>query len=70
MPLYVLTFIGPDMPICIGSGITPENAKDFKIADAFIVGSFFKKGGKWQNALDQHRISQMVMAIENLSMSE
>ena len=55
------------LPICIGSGISPGNVNKFRNADALIVGTFFKKGGKWQNELDENRIKEMMAAIENLN---
>lgn len=57
---------GSALPICIGSGITSFNVDAFKNADAFIVGTFFKKDGKWKNELDENRIIKMLKAMENL----
>ena len=54
------------MPICIGSGISPDNVEKFRNAYAFIVGTYFKKDGKWQNELDENRISQLLDNIEKL----
>ena len=54
------------MPICIGSGISPDNVEKFRNASAFIVGTYFKKDGKWQNELDENRISQLLDNIEKL----
>ena len=58
---------GSDLPICIGSGITPNNVRSFRNVDAFIVGTFFKKDGKWQNILDEGRIKQMMAAMGDLN---
>lgn len=54
------------MPICIGSGISPVNVEKFRNADVFIVGTYFKKDGKWQNELDENRIRQLLDNIEKL----
>lgn len=57
---------GNRVPVCIGSGITPENAVDFACADAFIVGSYFKERGDWRNDLCPVRISEMCKAMQPL----
>jgi uncharacterized protein len=45
-----------DLPILVGSGVTPENIKAiFEYADAAIVGSSIKQGGDWANSLDATR---------------
>uniref|UniRef100_A0AC34FLE9 ARF7 effector protein C-terminal domain-containing protein n=1 Tax=Panagrolaimus sp. ES5 TaxID=591445 RepID=A0AC34FLE9_9BILA len=51
------------LPVFIGSGITSKNAKDFKSANAFIVGSYFKKNGKWQEPLDPENIQAFMHQI-------
>ena len=39
-----------DLPICIGSGVTPSSAPAlFKHADALIIGSALKSDGDWRN---------------------
>ncbi len=45
------------LPILLGSGVKPDNIKEFsEIADGFIVGSFFKKEGKAMNVVDEDRV--------------
>lgn len=45
------------LPILLGSGVNPENIKNFsEIADGFIVGSYFKKDGKAMNLVDEERV--------------
>ena len=56
-----------DLPICIGSGINPNNVRSFRNVDAFIVGTYFKKDGKWQDELDENRIFKMMAAICDLN---
>lgn len=51
------------LPVFIGSGMTAENASHYSLADGFIVGSFFKKEGHWQNDLSPDAIQQMVLAL-------
>lgn len=54
------------IPVLVGSGITPANLRDFAAADAFIVGSSVKSGGLWSNALDPARVAAMVEAFAEL----
>ena len=55
-----------NLPILIGSGITDKNiAAYYPYADAFIIGSYFKKEGKWQNPVDPQRIQQLLKTIQN-----
>lgn len=50
-----------DLPIIVGSGVTPENLQDmFKVADAAIVGSSIKKDGRWDNGIDLQRCRELV----------
>ena len=45
------------IPVLVGSGLTAENLKTYlPLADAFIVGSHFKRDGYWENPLDPARI--------------
>jgi len=36
-----------NLPVLIGSGVTPENVHLYSSADALIVGSYFKKNGRY-----------------------
>ncbi|PIO74940.1 BtpA family protein [Teladorsagia circumcincta] len=45
------------LPIFVGSGVTASNVHQFRSADALIVGSEFKKDGKWMNELDAERLA-------------
>lgn len=56
-----------DIPVVVGSGITPENLGRFATADAFIVGSSLKHGGSWMNPLDPARVEKLVAAFDKLS---
>lgn len=45
------------LPILVGSGMTADNIGDFfPLADAFIVGSTFRKNGDYLERLDRHRL--------------
>lgn len=50
-----------NLPVLIGSGITASNFKEYyHLANGFIVGSHFKKDGKWQNPPDKERINRFL----------
>lgn len=52
------------LPVLVGSGITPENLRDYlPAAKAFIVGSYFKQDGLWSNPLDPARIAALLAAL-------
>lgn len=53
----------PDLPLVVGSGITAENAAEYlQHADGFIVGSFLKENGHWENPVSPRRVSALVEA--------
>lgn len=54
-------------PVLIGSGMTPDNLPDFwPFADGFIVGSFFKSGGRARAPVDLARVQQFMAAHRRL----
>jgi hypothetical protein len=55
-----------DLPVLVGSGITPDNLAAFAAADAFIVGSWVKTGGVWSGPLDESRLAAMAKAFRGL----
>jgi membrane complex biogenesis BtpA family protein len=55
------------VPVCVGSGLTPENLPQFwPHADIFIVGSYLKCDGLWSNAIDQSRLQRFVDVARSL----
>jgi len=49
------------IPVFVGSGVTIDNVENYlPISDALIVGSYFKKGGYWENNLDSDRITRFM----------
>jgi uncharacterized protein len=55
------------VPVCIGSGLTPENLPQFwPHADVFIVGSSLKTDGLWSNAIDDARLKEFMNAVHRL----
>jgi membrane complex biogenesis BtpA family protein len=52
------------LPVLLGSGVTPENVSEFyDTADGFIVGSYFKEGGLWSNAVERARVERLADAL-------
>lgn len=47
---------GMNVPVLVGSGITPSNAQNFlKISEGFIVGSYYRNHGRAGEAIDFER---------------
>lgn len=55
------------LPVAIGSGITPENIAHYSHADVLIVGSSLKKSGSWENPLDPKALRHLISAWKNCS---
>jgi len=56
------------LPVYLGSGVTTKNLKSFfSAADGFIVGSEFKRDGKWANAVDPKRVETFMAAHRKLA---
>jgi membrane complex biogenesis BtpA family protein len=54
----------PDVPILVGSGVTPETAPDLlSVADALIVGTSLKRDGLVGNPVDPERVRRLVDAV-------
>jgi hypothetical protein len=57
----------PDRPILVGSGLDPGNIMSFyNHADGFIVGSYFKKGGKISNSVDPARVKTLCGLVKQM----
>jgi hypothetical protein len=52
----------PDRPVLVASGVTPQNIGAYAAADGFVVGTWLKKGGVTQNAVDPSRVRRLVRA--------
>jgi hypothetical protein len=53
------------LPVLIGSGMTPENISEFMpLADGFIVGSVFRKDGKFLGDTEDDRVKKFVNAFD------
>ncbi len=56
-----------DLPVFIGSGVTPENLPQlWPYADAFIVGSHCKVDGLWSNAIDPEQVKALMEVVRDL----
>jgi membrane complex biogenesis BtpA family protein len=56
-----------ELPVLIGSGITAENIENYiNIADGFIVGSYLKREGIWQNEVNKKRVITLIDTINDL----
>lgn len=60
---------GAGIPTLVGSGITADNVGEYAAADAYIVGSWLKRGGVWTNPPDPARLDGLLRAIERLPVS-
>lgn len=59
------------VPVWIGSGMTPDNlATYFALADGFIVGSTFRRGGQYLEKLDPQRLRRFVDKLNELREAE
>jgi membrane complex biogenesis BtpA family protein len=55
------------VPVTIGSGMTPENIKTYyPLADGFIVGSTFRKEGRFLGELDPARLAAFMKAFRRM----
>jgi hypothetical protein len=58
---------GSSLPLIVGSGANPEILKKcWGSAKGFIIGSYLKKGGKWDQPLDQSRMEQIIKTVKGL----
>ncbi len=56
-----------NLPVLIGSGITDKNISSYwTFADGFIVGSYFKDKGYWENPISKKRVTKFMENINSL----
>jgi len=49
------------LPLFIGSGVSADNFATFaRLANGFIVGSYFKRDGRWSEPLDPRRVERFM----------
>jgi membrane complex biogenesis BtpA family protein len=51
------------IPVLVGSGVTPDNLRDYPTADGFIVGSSLKRNGLWREPVDFARAENLSRAF-------
>jgi membrane complex biogenesis BtpA family protein len=57
-----------NIPVLVGSGLTLENLETYlAIADALIVGSYFKRGGHWSHEVDFKRVNNFMNKVNQLT---
>lgn len=58
------------LPVIVGSGITVNNIENYwSLADAFIVGSWFKHEGQWINPVSEIRVKEFMTKVNGLKNS-
>jgi membrane complex biogenesis BtpA family protein len=56
-----------NIPVLIGSGISEQNlSRYWNIADGFIVGSWLKYEGNWENRVDPARVQKLMATVRQL----
>lgn len=50
----------------IGSGVTADNLQRYLDANGMIVGSHFKEGGHWANAVDPEQVKRFMAKRRDL----
>lgn len=56
-----------DIPVLVGSGVTIENVDRYlAVADALIIGSYFKYNGRWSQGVDAERVSGFMNRVNQL----
>lgn len=55
------------IPVLVGSGVTVENVDRYlAVADALIIGSYFKQGGHWTQGVDFERVKNFMEKVNKL----
>jgi hypothetical protein len=52
--------------VLIGSGVTEENMKRYELASGFIVGSYFKDDGKWENPISRAHVQNFMKSYRKI----
>ncbi|MEZ4883605.1 MAG: BtpA/SgcQ family protein [Chitinophagales bacterium] len=53
-----------EIPVLVGSGVNLQNVEEYlQVADALIVGSYFKKYGHWANELEKERVRRLMERV-------
>nr|XP_046250674.1 uncharacterized protein F13E9.13, mitochondrial isoform X1 [Scatophagus argus] len=54
------------IPVLIGSGVTHDNIERYLDANGMIIGSHFKEGGHWANAVDPQQVKRFMRKRRDL----
>jgi len=55
------------IPVVVGSGVTVENVERYlAVADALIIGSYFKQGGHWTQGVEVERVKRFMEQVNKL----
>lgn len=54
------------LPVWIGSGLTSSNLASYWEADGFVVGSWVKREGQWNQSLDLDRVQRLAESFRRL----
>ncbi len=55
------------IPVLVGSGVTVENVERYlAVADALIIGSYFKQGGHWTQGVEVERVKRFMEQVNKL----
>lgn len=55
------------IPVLVGSGVTIENVERYlAVADAIIIGSYFKYNGRWSQGVDAGRVKGFMDRVNKL----
>lgn len=56
------------IPVLVGSGVTEENVGAYlSVADALIVGSWFKADGRWDRPVDMDRTARFMEKVRHVT---
>lgn len=55
------------LPVLVGSGLDPKNAPELLArSDGAIVGTFFKKAGRWRNPVQKQRVERLMGVVRRI----
>ena len=56
-----------DVPVFVNTGVRADNAEEqLGIADGAVVGTFFKKDGVFENAVDMERVQELMGVVRGI----
>jgi len=65
--LTVVKEVAGDTPVVVNTGVNADNvAEQLRIADAAIVGTFFKRDGRFENQVDVERVRRLMAEVTTL----